>query len=250
MPTLAKALLQGLKDHGARELFGIPGDFVLPFFKVIETARILPHYTLSHEPGGRLRGRCGGALPQRPRRCRGHLRRRRLQYRQRRRRRLCRAFAGRGDRRRAGRARARERLPAASSGAQHRYPARGVARDHLRSGGARRRGDRAADIARVLRNARERSLPVYLELPRDMVDAKTGKVPVLPRRRPIRTRSPNARRRSSRSSRRRARRSSSSTSRSAATASRIGSPSSRASSGFRWSRPSWGAACSKTRRTS
>ena len=36
MPTLAVALLQALKDHGAREIFGIPGDFVLPFFKVIE----------------------------------------------------------------------------------------------------------------------------------------------------------------------------------------------------------------------
>jgi len=36
MPTLATALLQGLKDLGAREIFGIPGDFVLPFFKVIE----------------------------------------------------------------------------------------------------------------------------------------------------------------------------------------------------------------------
>jgi TPP-dependent 2-oxoacid decarboxylase len=30
MRTLAGSLLQGLKDHGARELFGIPGDFVLP----------------------------------------------------------------------------------------------------------------------------------------------------------------------------------------------------------------------------
>ena len=51
MATLATSLLQGLKDHGAREIFGIPGDFVLPFFKVIEESGILPHYTLSHEPG-------------------------------------------------------------------------------------------------------------------------------------------------------------------------------------------------------
>jgi indolepyruvate decarboxylase len=51
MPTLATALLQGLKDHGAREIFGIPGDFVLPFFKAVEDSGILPHYTLSHEPG-------------------------------------------------------------------------------------------------------------------------------------------------------------------------------------------------------
>src|SRR5262245_62352534 len=51
MTTLAISLLQGLKDYGAREIFGIPGDFVLPFFKVIEESGILPHYTLSHEPG-------------------------------------------------------------------------------------------------------------------------------------------------------------------------------------------------------
>jgi glyoxylate carboligase len=51
MPTLATSLLEGLKDHGAREIFGIPGDFVLPFFKAIEQSGILPHYTLSHEPG-------------------------------------------------------------------------------------------------------------------------------------------------------------------------------------------------------
>src|SRR6516162_4774946 len=51
MATVATALLQALRDHGAHEIFGIPGDFVLPFFKVIEESRILPHYTLSHEPG-------------------------------------------------------------------------------------------------------------------------------------------------------------------------------------------------------
>src|SRR6201991_635961 len=50
MATLATALLHALKDHGAREIFGIPGDFVLPLFKVIEDTKILPHFTLSHEP--------------------------------------------------------------------------------------------------------------------------------------------------------------------------------------------------------
>jgi indolepyruvate decarboxylase len=49
--TLALALLRALKDHGAREIFGIPGDFALPFFKVVEESRVLPLYTLSHEPG-------------------------------------------------------------------------------------------------------------------------------------------------------------------------------------------------------
>jgi indolepyruvate decarboxylase len=48
--TLAETLLTALKEHGAREIFGIPGDFVLPFYKVIEDSGILPHFTLSHEP--------------------------------------------------------------------------------------------------------------------------------------------------------------------------------------------------------
>ena len=48
--NLSEALLHALEAHGAREIFGIPGDYALPFFKVIEESRILPLYTLSHEP--------------------------------------------------------------------------------------------------------------------------------------------------------------------------------------------------------
>ena len=47
---LAHALLTALKDNGAQEIFGIPGDFALPFFREIERTNILPLYTLSHEP--------------------------------------------------------------------------------------------------------------------------------------------------------------------------------------------------------
>lgn len=49
--TLAHALLDALKAYGAREIFGIPGDFALPFFKEIEQSGVLPLYTMSHEPG-------------------------------------------------------------------------------------------------------------------------------------------------------------------------------------------------------
>jgi len=42
--------VNALKDYGAEEIFGIPGDFALPFFKVIEASNTLPLYTLSHEP--------------------------------------------------------------------------------------------------------------------------------------------------------------------------------------------------------
>lgn len=49
--NLAESLLQALKDHGAQQVFGIPGDFALSFFKVMEESGILPLFTLSHEPG-------------------------------------------------------------------------------------------------------------------------------------------------------------------------------------------------------
>jgi indolepyruvate decarboxylase len=49
--NLSESLLHALKAHGARQIFGIPGDFVLSFFRIIERSGILPLYTLSHEPG-------------------------------------------------------------------------------------------------------------------------------------------------------------------------------------------------------
>jgi indolepyruvate decarboxylase len=47
---VATELLGALGRAGAREIFGIPGDFALPFFDVIESDGRLPLYTLSHEP--------------------------------------------------------------------------------------------------------------------------------------------------------------------------------------------------------
>ena len=49
--NLTESLLHALKAHGARQIFGIPGDFALPYFRIIEQSQILPLYTLSHEPG-------------------------------------------------------------------------------------------------------------------------------------------------------------------------------------------------------
>ena len=49
--NIGESLLRALKEQGAREIFGIPGDFILPFFKVIQDSDALPLYTLSHEPG-------------------------------------------------------------------------------------------------------------------------------------------------------------------------------------------------------
>lgn len=50
-PSVAEALLVALHEHGAREVFGVPGDFALPLFDAIERSGTLPLYTLSHEPG-------------------------------------------------------------------------------------------------------------------------------------------------------------------------------------------------------
>jgi indolepyruvate decarboxylase len=181
MPTLATALLQALKDHGAKELFGIPGDFVLPFYKVIEESKILPHYTLSHEPAvgfaadavARYRSGLGVAV---------------VTY-------GAGAFnmvnpvAGAYAERSpvvviAGAPGARER----SSGFLLHHQARTV--DTQLSVFKEITCDQAVlsdpataphDIARVLRSARERSLPVYIEFPRDLVSAPCEPVPVLPR---------------------------------------------------------------------
>ena len=68
--SIGSCLLHALKKRGAEMIFGIPGDFVLPFFKLIEESAILPYYTLSHEPGvgyaadaaGRINSRLGVAV--------------------------------------------------------------------------------------------------------------------------------------------------------------------------------------------
>ncbi|NVO17095.1 MAG: indolepyruvate/phenylpyruvate decarboxylase [Rhodoplanes sp.] len=182
MQTLATALLQGLKDHGAREMFGIPGDFVLPLFRVIEESEILPYFTLSHEPAvgfaadaaARYHAGLGvavvtygaGAFN------------------------VVNAVAGAYAERSpvvvvAGAPGARER----SSGLLLHHQARSV--DTQLAVFKEITCDQAVlndpatapqEIARVLRSARERALPVYIELPRDMVEAKVARVPVLPRR--------------------------------------------------------------------
>jgi indolepyruvate decarboxylase len=182
MTTLATALLQGLKDHGAREIFGIPGDFVLPLFGVIEDSKILPHYTLSHEPGvgfaadaaARYHQGLGvavvtygaGAFN------------------------VVNAIAGAYAERSpvvviAGAPGARER----AGGFLLHHQARtvdtqlAVFREITCDQAVLDDPARAPEaIARVLRSAREQSLPVYIEVPRDMVGARTAAVPVLPRR--------------------------------------------------------------------
>ncbi len=49
--TVGESLLQAIKELGIKEVFGIPGDMVIRFFKVIEDDPDLDLYTFSHEPG-------------------------------------------------------------------------------------------------------------------------------------------------------------------------------------------------------
>jgi len=180
MPTLGRALLDALRQHGARELFGIPGDFVLPFFKVIEESGVLPLYTLSHEPAvgfaadaaARFRGAISVAV----------------------------ATWGAG---------AFNLVNPVAGAYAERVPVvvvSGAPGVHERASGWRLHHmsreldtqtrifreitcDQAvlddparapAQIARVLRSARKFSLPVYIELPRDMVGAAVEPVAMLP----------------------------------------------------------------------
>ena len=169
--TLAIALLRSLKAHGAKQIFGIPGDFALPFFKVIEQSGILPIHTLSHEPAvgfaadaaARAGGQLGVAV---------------VTY-----------GAGALNTVNAVACAYAEKSPLVIiSGA----PGAGESQDDMllhhqaKNLGSQYRifeeitCDRAllndpvtapAQIARVLKNCQEQSRPVYIELPRDLVDA-------------------------------------------------------------------------------
>ncbi len=179
---LGRALIDALAAHGAAEIFGIPGDFVLPFFKVIEESGVLPFYTLSHEPAvgfaadaaARFRGTISvavatwgaGAFN------------------------LVNPIAGAYAERSpvvviSGAPGVAER----ASGWQLHHMSRAVDtqsrifREITCDQAILDDPARApAEIARVLRSAREYSLPVYIELPRDLVGAEVDAVPVLPPR--------------------------------------------------------------------
>ncbi|MCC7218023.1 MAG: indolepyruvate/phenylpyruvate decarboxylase [Burkholderiales bacterium] len=178
--NVAESLLHALVAHGARQMFGIPGDFALPFFKVAEESGILPLYTLSHEPAvafaadASARMNCApgvvavtygaGALN------------------------IVNAIAGAYA----------EKSPVvvvsggpgkgeAGTGLLLHHQAKTLdsqARIFREITCAQTRLDDAhrapAEIARVLARCREESRPVYVEIPRDMVRVPCGPVAALP----------------------------------------------------------------------
>ncbi len=178
--TLTGALLNALAARGATEIFGIPGDFALPLFREIERERRLPLYTFSHEPAvgfaadaaARARGGLGvaavtygaGALNMvNP---------------------VASAYA--------------ERVPLvvlSGAPAAHELSSGFVLHHQVKTTDSqwqvyreitadRARLDDAAEapaqIARVLDTALRRSLPVYLEIPRDMAAVPCADVPFTP----------------------------------------------------------------------
>ncbi|MGE0210229.1 MAG: indolepyruvate/phenylpyruvate decarboxylase [Parvibaculaceae bacterium] len=174
---LAEALLTALKDYGAGEIFGIPGDFALPFFRVIEASAILPLYTLSHEPGvgfaadaaGRYRSTIGvaavtygaGALNMVNPVATAYAEKSPLV--------VISGAPGKGE---------RELGLGLHHQVKHLDSQRLVMNEVTCAQAIL--DDPATvplEIARALTAARELSLPVYIELPRDMVDAEVESVP-------------------------------------------------------------------------
>jgi len=172
--NLSHTLLDSLKQHGAREMFGIPGDFVLAFFQQAAELGILPMYTLSHEPAvgfaadasARYHTRLGVAV---------------VTY-----------GAGALNMVNAVAASYAEKVPlvviSGAPGAGERRNGyllhhqartldsqmaifREISCDQVVLDNAERA---PADIARVLRSCLTQSRPVYIELPRDMVNVPCG----------------------------------------------------------------------------
>lgn len=178
--TLAEALLAALRHHGAREIFGIPGDFALPLFMAIERSGILPLYTLSHEPAvgfaADAAARIGGGIAVAAVTYgAGALN-------------IVNAIAGAYAERspvvvlsgapsraeRTGRLLVHHQVQTVESQFrvfQEITCAQAVLDDPANAGNR---------IARVLRRCKERSLPGYIEIPRDMTEAECHAVPALP----------------------------------------------------------------------
>ena len=177
--NLTESLLHALKANGARQIFGIPGDFALPYFRIVEESKILPLYTLSHEPGvgfaadaaARIDSTLGvaavtygaGALNM-------------INA-------VAAAYAEKspvvvisgGPGTSESRSGLLLHLQAKSLDSQYRIYEE-ITCDRARLDDAARA---PADIARVLGNCLARSRPVYLEIPRDMVAVPCAPVPPL-----------------------------------------------------------------------
>lgn len=177
---LAEALLQGLADHGVQQLFGIPGDFALPLFEATRAWGRLPLRTLSHEPAVGFAADAAARIGCAPAAT------------------LVTYGAGALNMLNAVASAYAEQVPlVVVSGAPGTHEGRGLLKlhhqvktldsqlaifrevtcDQTRLDDPRRAPE---ELARVLGNCVTHSRPVYIEFPRDLVDAPCEAVPVLP----------------------------------------------------------------------
>jgi indolepyruvate decarboxylase len=177
---LADALFQALHDHGVRQVFGLPGDFALPLFRAAQQWGRLPLYTLSHEPGVGFAADAAARIACAPSAA------------------LVTYGAGALNMLNAVASAYAEQVPlVVISGAPGTYEGRGLLKLHhqvktldsqlaifreVTCDQARLDDPRRApeDLARVLRNCVTYARPVYLEFPRDLVDAACEPVAPLP----------------------------------------------------------------------
>jgi indolepyruvate decarboxylase len=175
---LAEALFRGLADHGVQQVFGIPGDFALPLFEAARAWGGLPIYTLSHEPAVGFAADAAARIGSTPAAA------------------LVTYGAGALNMLNAVASAYAEQVPlVVVSGAPGTHEGRGLLKlhhqvktldsqfaifrevtcDQARLDDVRRAPE---DIARVLGACVTYSRPVYLEVPRDLVDAPCAPVPV------------------------------------------------------------------------
>jgi len=177
---LAEALLQGLADHGVQQLFGIPGDFALPLFEATRAWGKLPLHTLSHEPAVGFAADAAARIASAPSAA------------------LVTYGAGALNLLNAVASAYAEQVPlVVISGAPGTHEGRGLLKLHhqvktldsqlaifreVTCDQARLDDPRRApeELARVLGTCVTHSRPVYVEFPRDLVDAPCEAVPVLP----------------------------------------------------------------------
>jgi indolepyruvate decarboxylase len=177
---LAHALMQALADHGVREIFGIPGDFALPLFKATAEWGQMPIHTLSHEPSIGFAADAAARIACAPSAA------------------VVTYGAGALNMVNSIASAYAEQVPVVViSGAPGTHEGRGILKLHhqvktldsqlaiyreITCDQARLDDPRQApaEIARVLASCVRRSLPVYIEFPRDMVEANCAPVQRLP----------------------------------------------------------------------
>jgi indolepyruvate decarboxylase len=177
---LADALFQALADHGVQQVFGIPGDFALPLFGAAQAWGKLPIHTLSHEPAVGFAADAAARIASTPAAA------------------LVTYGAGALNMLNAVASAYAEQVPlVVISGAPGTHEGRGLLKLHhqvktldsqlaifreVTCDQARLDDPRRApeEIARVLGSCVTYTRPVYLEFPRDLVDAACEPVPVLP----------------------------------------------------------------------